>query len=85
MSEHDLAARRIDQPSAFKVGLIGQRGRDLIQIEAAQVQHAARIARRTDPVKQRRQRQMRAVVSNAGEEPIGQWRRGDSRAHRVVR
>ena len=42
-SEGDLSRVRVDQPVVFVVGLVGQRVRDLLQIEAAQVQHTARI------------------------------------------
>ena len=42
--ERDLSGVRVDQPVVFVVGLVGQRARDLLQIDAAQVQHPARIS-----------------------------------------
>jgi hypothetical protein len=42
--ECDLAGVRVDQPVVFVVGLVGQRVRDLLQIDVAQVQHLARIS-----------------------------------------
>jgi hypothetical protein len=41
--ERDLSGLRVDQPPVFVVGLVGQRVADLLQVEAAQVQHHARI------------------------------------------
>lgn len=41
--ERDLAGVRVDQPVVFVVGLAGQRVGDLLQIDAAQVKHQARI------------------------------------------
>ena len=43
--ERDLSGLRADQPPVFVVGLVGQRVADLLQVEAAQVQHQARIDR----------------------------------------
>ncbi|MCC3313613.1 hypothetical protein [Nocardia africana] len=40
--QHDLTGLRVDQPSALLVGLIRQSRGDLLQVEAAQVQHPAR-------------------------------------------
>jgi hypothetical protein len=41
--ERDFAGLRVDQPPVFVVSLVGQRVADLLQVEAAQVQHQARI------------------------------------------
>ena len=41
--ERDLPRVRVDQPVVFVIGLVGQRVSDLLQIEAAQVKHQARI------------------------------------------
>ena len=41
--ERDLSRVRIDQPVAFVIGLAGQPAGDLLQIEAAQAKHQARI------------------------------------------
>jgi hypothetical protein len=41
--ERDLSGVRADQPPVFLVGLVAQRVADLLQVEAAQVQHHARI------------------------------------------
>jgi hypothetical protein len=41
--EGDLSRVRVDQLVVFVAGLVGQRVRDLLQIEAAQVKHQARI------------------------------------------
>jgi hypothetical protein len=41
--EHGVAGSRVDQPPVFIVGLIGQRGGDLVQIEPIQIEHRSKI------------------------------------------
>ena len=41
--EHDLSGARVDQPVVLIVGLVSQRVADLLQIDAAQIKHHARI------------------------------------------
>jgi len=41
--ERHLSSLRVDQPPVFVVGLVGQRVADLFKVEAAQIQHQARI------------------------------------------
>jgi hypothetical protein len=41
--ERDLSGLWVDQPPVFVAALVGQRVGDLLQIEAAQVRHGARI------------------------------------------
>jgi hypothetical protein len=41
--DRDFSSLRIDQPPVFVVGLVGQRVSDLLQVEAAQLKHRARI------------------------------------------
>jgi hypothetical protein len=39
---------RVDQPPMLVVGLVGQRGRDLVQVKVVQVQHPIRIVPNRD-------------------------------------
>src|SRR6266496_3201020 len=48
--EHDLSGLRVDQPPVLVAGLVGQRVSDLLQVQAAQLKHGARI----DPLLQPR-------------------------------
>jgi hypothetical protein len=41
--EHDLSGLWVDQPPMIVIGLVGKRVGDLLQIDAAQVKHQARI------------------------------------------
>jgi hypothetical protein len=41
--ERDLSGLRVDQPPVLVAGLVGQRGSDLLQIQAAQLKHGTSI------------------------------------------